>query len=81
MKKFKIGDYAYPVDNSCSYTIGEENIKVKYRLAGTIHTPAERVLIVSKPFKMKVDGFMYKLEFRTVFYDGKCHVYLNNFRK
>lgn len=80
----KIGKKAFPLDNSYSVTI---NTNTNPYLAGYYNqntNPAKEVIIVSKPYKLKIPGYgceERKLEFVTVFYDGKCHIVLNRFRK
>ena len=75
--KRKIGTYAFPIDNSQSYTIDDyENNPM---LAGTYNTPAKKVLILSLPYKIYISNWHKSAEFVTVMYNGKCHVVLNNF--
>lgn len=74
-----IGKRRFPIDNSKSFTIGRES-NCPY-LAGTCNTPAKKVLIVSKPYKIFIPEWSSQHKFITVFYGGECHVVLNTFSK
>jgi len=79
MKNYEIGSNAYPVDNSWSYTVGTNECPY---LAGMNGEYPKKVLIVSKPYYIKVSSILkpHSYKFVTVMYNRKCHVILNNFR-
>jgi len=79
MKKYKIGDKAYPIDNSYCFNITKGTIDLKALLAGTAWTEPKLVQIVSNPYIMEGEflGRLKDYEFITVYFEGDCYSILN----